>query len=110
MRIAFIGVGSIGRPMAAQLITAGHALTVHDARREAAADLPAGGAVWAESPSAAARQSDLIATCLPGPAEMEEVCLGARGIVAAIPEGALYIDHTTNSPDLVRRVHATLAA
>ncbi|HEV8439619.1 MAG TPA: NAD(P)-dependent oxidoreductase [Methylomirabilota bacterium] len=109
MRIGFIGVGSIGRPMAGQLLAAGHALTVHDARREAAAELLAGGAVWAESPAETAAQCEMVATCLPGPAEMEQVCLGPRGIVAAIGDGALYVDHTTNSPLLVRRVHALLS-
>jgi 3-hydroxyisobutyrate dehydrogenase len=110
MRIGFIGVGNIGHPLAGQLLAAGHALTVHDARREAAAELLAAGAAWAESPADLAVGCELVATCLPGPAEMEQVCLGSRGIVAGIREGALYVDHTTNSPLLVRRVHARLAA
>src|SRR5204862_8274576 len=49
------------------------------------------------------------ATCLPGPTEMEQVCLGPGGIVEHLRPGALYIDHTTNAPALVRRVHALLA-
>jgi 3-hydroxyisobutyrate dehydrogenase len=110
MRIGFIGVGSIGHPMAGQLLAAGHRLIVHDARPEAAAQLIAGGAAWGESPADVAARCELVATCLPGPAEMEEVCLGARGIVGAIREGGLYVDHTTNSPTLVRRVHGMLAA
>jgi 3-hydroxyisobutyrate dehydrogenase-like beta-hydroxyacid dehydrogenase len=110
MRIGFIGVGSIGHPMAGQLLAAGHRLIVHDVRPEAAAQLIAGGAAWGESPADVAARSELVATCLPGPAEMEEVCLGARGIVGAIREGGLYVDHTTNSPTLVRRVHGMLAA
>jgi len=110
MRIGFIGVGSIGHPMAGQLLAAGHRLIVHDVRPEAAAQLIAGGAAWGESPADVAAQCELVATCLPGPAEMEAVCLGARGIVGAIREGGLYVDHTTNSPMLVRRVHGVLAA
>lgn len=110
MRIGFIGVGNIGHPLARQLLAAGHALTIHDTRREAAAELLAAGAAWAESPADLAGGCELIATCLPGPAEMEQVCLGPRGIVAGIRAGALYVDHTTNSPQLVRRMHATLAA
>lgn len=110
MRIGFVGVGNMGRPMAGQLLGAGHALLVHDRRREAAAELVAAGAVWAESPADLAARSELVATCLPGPAEMEQVCLGPAGIAEGIRRGALYIDHTTNSPLLVRRAHAALAA
>jgi len=110
MRIGFIGVGSIGHPMAGQLLAAGHTLTVHDVRPEAAAQLIAGGAAWGESPADVAARCELVATCLPGPAEMEEVCFGARGIVSAVRQGGLYVDHTTNSPMLVRRVHGVLAA
>ena len=108
MRIAFIGVGNIGRPMAGQLLAAGHTLAVHDVRREAAADLLAAGAAWAGSPAEAAAAAEVVATCLPGPAEMEPVCLGPRGIAEGIRPGALYVDHTTNAPALVRRVHAAL--
>lgn len=110
MRIGFIGVGNIGHPMAGQLLNAGHALTIHDVRREAGSDLVAAGAAWADSPAALAGECEVIATCLPGPPEMEKVCLGPSGILEGVEPGALYVDHTTNSPLLVRRVHATLAA
>lgn len=110
MRIGFIGVGSIGLPMAGQLLATGHQLTVHDVRPEAATQLIATGAAWADSPADVAARCELVATCLPGPTEMEAVCFGARGIVGAIQEGGLYVDHTTNSPMLVRRVHGVLAA
>ena len=68
------------------------------------------GAEWSDSPAALAAECEVVATCLPGPVEMEQVCLGPCGIVGHIKPGALYIDHTTNSPLLVRRVHAVLAA
>jgi 3-hydroxyisobutyrate dehydrogenase len=110
VKIGFIGVGNIGAPIAGQLLRAGHALAVHDVRREAAGALLAAGAAWAESPAALAGDCEVIVTCLPGPAEMEAVCLGAGDLVAQLKPGMLYIDHTTNSPALVRRVHATLAA
>src|SRR5262245_9653412 len=110
MKLGFIGVGSIGSPMAGQLLRAGHALVVHDVRRENAAALLAAGAAWADSPAAVASECEVVATCLPGPKEMEQVTLGPKGIVEGIREGALYIDHTTNSPLLVRRVHGLLQA
>jgi 3-hydroxyisobutyrate dehydrogenase len=83
---------------------------IHDVRREAAAGLLAAGAAWAESPADLAARSEVVATCLPGPAEMEAVCLGPRGLLEGVAPGTLYLDHTTNSPMLIRRVHAALAA
>ena len=110
MQIGFIGVGNIGAPIVGQLLAAGHRLLVHDIRRAAADPILAAGAEWSESPGALAAQCEVVATCLPGPAEMEQVCLGAGGIVEQLKPAALYIDHTTNAPALVRRVHALLAA
>jgi 3-hydroxyisobutyrate dehydrogenase-like beta-hydroxyacid dehydrogenase len=109
MKIGFIGVGNIGAPIAGQLLAAGHALTVHDLRRAAAEALLRAGAAWAATPAALARECEVALTCLPGPVEMEQVCLGPDGIVAHLKPGTLYIDHTTNAPAMVRRVHAMLA-
>ena len=110
MKIGFIGVGNIGAPIAGQLLKAGHELLVRDLRREAAADLLAAGAAWAESTAEMAAGCETVCTCLPGPKEMEAVCLGAGGLVESLKPGSLYIDHTTNAPALVRRVHGLLAA
>ena len=109
MRVGFIGVGSIGRPMAEKILSAGFALTVHDLRREAAAPLLAGGAIWADTPRAVAETCEVVCTCLPGPPEMETVVLGPKGIAEGIQPGTVYVDHTTNSPLLVRRVHEMLS-
>ena len=109
MKIGFIGVGNIGAPLAGQLLKAGHALIVHDIRREAADALLEAGAQWSPLPAALAAQCEVVITCLPGPAEMEAVCLGPGDLVSHLGPGALYIDHTTNSPELVRRVRALLA-
>src|SRR5262249_1726547 len=110
MRIGFIGVGNIGNPMAGQLLAAGHSLVVHDLRREAGSNLVAAGATWAESPCAAAAQSEIVATCLPGPAEREAVTLGSGGILESLAAGAVYIDPTANAPLLVRKVDAVVRA
>jgi len=109
MKIGFIGTGNIGAPIAGQLLKAGHQLLVHDIRRNAAEPLLASGAEWSDTPAVLAAQCEIVATCLPGPKEMEAVCLGPSGIVAHLKPGALYIDHTTNAPSLARRVHALLA-
>jgi 3-hydroxyisobutyrate dehydrogenase len=109
MKIGFIGTGNIGAPIAGQLLRAGHQLLVHDIRRNAAEPLLASGAEWCDTAMTLAGQCEVVATCLPGPKEMEQVCLGPPGIAAHLKPGALYIDHTTNAPSLVRRVHALLA-
>ena len=109
MRVGFIGVGNIGRPMAEQILKAGFPLVVHDIRKDAAASLIRHGASWADSPKEVAQQSDVVCTCLPGPPEMEEVFLGERGVAEGISADATYIDHTTNSPALVKKVHRVLS-
>lgn len=109
MRIGFIGTGNIGAPMAASILKAGHELVVHDIHRDKTTPLVEQGAVWASSPAEVAAQCDITCTCLPGPAEMEPVTLGPGGILEGARPGSIYIDHTTNSPLLARRVHGIFA-
>ena len=104
MKIGMIGLGNMGGPMADWVLRAGFPLVVHDLRKDTAAGLMQRGATWADSPQALAEQCDLVATCVPGPLEMETVALGPQGLVNGIRSGAIYIDHTTNSPETVRRV------
>ncbi len=109
MRIGFIGLGNMGGPMALHLIKAGdHSVQVFDVRREAAAPHLAAGAVWSDSPQQLAAQSELIFTSLPGPPEVEDVMFGTAGIIHAIRPGSVYVDLSTNSPTLVRRIHQVL--
>lgn len=109
MRIGFIGTGNIGKPMANQLLNAGMNLLVHDVRQEAAQSLVDDGAVWVSSPKEVARLSEIVCTCLPGPLEMKDVVFGENGIADNLRDGSLYIDYTTNSSALVKRVHGVLA-
>ena len=67
MRIGFIGLGNMGRHMARHLIHAGHLVTVHDSRPEAAAEHLALGARWADTPAACAEDAELLITMLPNP-------------------------------------------
>jgi 3-hydroxyisobutyrate dehydrogenase len=106
MRIGFIGLGMMGHHMVANLQKAGHDLVVYDIRREAAEDALERGAGWAETPADAARQSEIVMTSLPGPKEVEHVALGGDGILAGAPAGTIYIDLSTSSPTLIRRIHA----
>ena len=109
MRIGYIGTGNIGAPMAGSVLKAGYQLVVHDINEERARGLVDQGADWADSPAAVATQCDIICTCLPGPAEMEQVTLGPGGILEGARQGSVYIDQTTNSPLLVQRVHGLFA-
>jgi 3-hydroxyisobutyrate dehydrogenase-like beta-hydroxyacid dehydrogenase len=105
MRLGFVGTGTMGAPMAGCLIDAGHQLTVYDVRSNAAAALCARGARLAENPAAAARDSEALFTSLPGPQEVEAAVLEpATGILAGLRAGGVYIDMTTNSPAVARRL------
>jgi 3-hydroxyisobutyrate dehydrogenase-like beta-hydroxyacid dehydrogenase len=110
MRVGFIGLGNMGEPLAGFVLKAGFSLVVHDIRREAAAALLEQGAIWADSPGDVAAQCNVICTCVPGPPEMQAVTLGPRGILERIQPGAVYVDHTTNAPAVVRHVGAMLEA
>jgi 3-hydroxyisobutyrate dehydrogenase len=109
MKVGFIGLGTMGAFMAANIQKAGYALVIHDIRREAGANRIAAGAVWADSPKAVAEQCDVIFTSLPGPKEVEPVVFGADGILAGIRPGAAYFDLSTNSQALVKRFAEALA-
>src|SRR5437763_5675634 len=105
MKVGFIGLGTMGASMAANLQKAGHELVVHDIRRAAAERHLAAGAVWADNPKALAEQCQVIFTSLPGPPEVEAVALGDEGLLAGMRDGAAWFDLSTNSPTLVRRLH-----
>jgi 3-hydroxyisobutyrate dehydrogenase-like beta-hydroxyacid dehydrogenase len=79
MRFGFIGLGNLGRQLAANLLRGGFEVTVHDLDPEAAADLIGAGAIWASSPKAAAETADSVITCLPSPAAVAAVVAGENG-------------------------------
>ena len=110
MRVGWIGLGTMGGPMAANLQTAGAALIVHDLHRQAAGRHLAAGAVWADSPRAVAAGADVVFTSLPAPADVETVATGPDGLLAGLRPGAVWFDLSTNSVALVRDLHARCAA
>ena len=110
MELGFIGLGTMGSSMALNALKAGHHLTVNDLNRDAAGPHLEAGAAWADSAREVAEASDIVFTSLPGPPEVEAVALGERGILAGIRPGKVYFDLSTNSPTLVRRLHAAFAA
>jgi len=111
MKIGFIGLGTMGRHMAANLQKAGHELVVHDVRKDAAEPHVKNGARWADTPRAVAEAVDVVFTSLPGPAEVEAVALDERGgLLTGLTAGKAYFDLSTNSPTVVRRLHAIFKA
>lgn len=107
MRVGFIGLGNMGGPMALNTLKeGGHSMVVHDLRPDAGAEVLAEGAAWADTPAAVARASEIVCTSLPGPPQVEAVALGPGGILEGMEPGKVYIDLSTNSPSLVRRLHA----
>jgi 3-hydroxyisobutyrate dehydrogenase-like beta-hydroxyacid dehydrogenase len=105
MRLGFVGTGTMGAPMAGRLIDAGHQVAVYDVRPDATAALCARGARSAENPAAVARASEVVFTSLPGPTEVEHVAFDpGSGILAGLQQGGAFIDMTTNSPAVARRV------
>ena len=108
--IAFLGLGVMGAPMAGHLARAGHRLTVYNRTTSKAealvARLVAEGyeTTSAPSPSEAAAGQDVVLTCLGNDQDLAEVVLEEGGALAAMREGAVYIDHTTVSPAMARRI------
>ncbi|HZQ15801.1 MAG TPA: NAD(P)-dependent oxidoreductase [Gaiellaceae bacterium] len=105
-RLGFVGLGNLGRHLAASLARAGFPLTVHDAREEAAEPLVALGATQAASPRAVADASDSVFTCLPSPAAVTEV---VEQLAAGLRPGATWIDSSTNDAHELQRLAAVLA-
>lgn len=104
-RIGFIGLGNMGRHMAGHLLAAGHPLCVYNRSRDKADELLARGARWCDTPGEVAAEADVVITMVGYPKDVEEVYLGADGIVARARK-ALLIDMTTSSPALAARIAA----
>jgi 3-hydroxyisobutyrate dehydrogenase len=104
--VGFIGLGNMGSGMTRNLQQAGFPLVVNDIRRESAADLIAGGAVWADTAAEVAAASDVVITMLPTPRHVDAVVNGPTGILAGIADGGTWIDMSTSVPDVADRLRA----
>lgn len=107
--VGFVGLGTMGGRMAANLQNAGFKLVVHDLHRQLASHYVNAGAVWADSPRALASQADVIFSSLPEPPDVEAVALGPDGLIAGVKAGSAYFDLSTNSPSVVKKLHAVFA-
>jgi 3-hydroxyisobutyrate dehydrogenase-like beta-hydroxyacid dehydrogenase len=102
--IGFIGLGTIGGAIARNIQKAGYPMMVHDILPEVVQPLISKRVQSAKSPSLVARHCRIIFTSLPGPSEVEAVALGADGLVREIQNGSVYVDLSSSSPDLIRRI------
>ncbi len=105
MDIGYIGLGNMGSGMADNILKAGHSLTVYDCRREAAKPFIERGAALADNPRAVAEVSKIVFTSVPGPKEVEALALGKDGIIEGINTDGVYIDFSTITPALARKIY-----
>jgi len=108
--LAFVGTGTMGGPMAARLLGAGHDVRVHDAVAAATAPLVAAGATAWPSAAGAAAGARVAMLSLPGPAEVEAVVTGPDGVLAADPLPRVVVDLSTNAVPMVRRLRERCGA
>src|SRR5207245_10228996 len=104
MKISFIGLGSMGRPMARHLLQAGYQVTVYNRTRARADELKQFDPVVADSPAAAARDAEVLVTMVADDAALEDAMLGPHGALAALSRGASHVSMSTISPALSRRL------
>ncbi len=103
--IGFVGLGTMGGPMASRLVAAGHPLVVHDLDPGPVTALVEAGAAPADSPAELAGRVDLLLTSLPHPDHVEEVMVGGAAL-AHLRAGTVWVDLTTNRPELLTELAA----
>jgi 2-hydroxy-3-oxopropionate reductase len=108
--IGFIGLGIMGRPMAKNLLKAGYPLVVHSRSRGPVDEIARAGAKVGSSPRDVAAQSDVLITMLPNSPDVELVALGRDGIIEGARSGLLFVDMSTISPIVTKKVGEALAA
>jgi len=103
-RIGFVGAGTMGIPMIANLLKAGFSVLAYDVRPEAVEEAKKRGAAAAGSSAEAARDSELVITMLPSSSDVEAAYLGPKGVLEGAPAGRLCVDMSTIDPGMSRRV------
>lgn len=106
MRVAFIGLGIMGSPMAANLLRAGLEVTVYTRTPARAASVLELGATWADSVPEAVRDAEIIATMLPDSPDVRTVLEGAGGAFDSATRGSLFVDFSTIRPDIASDLHS----
>ncbi|MDR7344547.1 2-hydroxy-3-oxopropionate reductase [Pantoea alhagi] len=109
MKVGFIGLGIMGKPMSKNLVKAGYSLVVRDFSEQNEAELIELGAATAKTPKAVAEQCDVIVTMLPNSPHVKEVALGENGIIEGAKPGTVLIDMSSIAPLASREIHDALA-
>lgn len=110
MRVAFVGLGVMGYPMAGFLAKAGHDTVVYNRTPAKAAQwVDEHGGFSAPTPGAAAAGADIVFVCVGNDDDVREVVLGAAGVLAKMADGGIVVDHTTASATIAREIHAAAA-
>lgn len=110
MRVAVIGLGTMGAPMAGHLLDAGHELTVHNRTRERELPLAERGAARAASPAEAAAEADAALICVSDTPDLEAVLFGGDGVAQGLAAGGTVVDCSTVSPSATVELAERLAA
>jgi 3-hydroxyisobutyrate dehydrogenase-like beta-hydroxyacid dehydrogenase len=106
LRVGFIGLGLMGKPMAGHILRAGYPLTVHNRSQAAVDELVAQGAQAATAPREVAENSDVVITMLPDSPDVEAVINAPNGILAGARPGLIHVDMSTISATATRRIAA----
>jgi 2-hydroxy-3-oxopropionate reductase len=109
-RIGFIGLGIMGKPMSKNLLKGGYPVVVHSRRRGPVDEVVKAGAKAGASPKDVAAQSDVLITMLPNSPDVEQVALGKDGIIEGARPGLIFVDMSTISPIVSKKVGEALAA
>lgn len=110
MQVGFIGLGVMGKPMALNLLKAGHGLTVYDIMQPAVEELVQAGASAADSPKAVAQASECVITMLPNAAIVEATFLGESGLLAGALAGQVFVDMSSVAPQTSQKMAGLAAA
>ena len=105
--VGFVGIGSMGSGMAANLVAAGHRVVVWNRTRERAEGVL--GAEVASTPAALARECQVVMICVSDTPDVEEIVGGKDGLLEGLTPGTLLIDHSTISPSATRRLAGLMA-
>ena len=111
-KVAFLGLGVMGYPMAGHLATAGHQVSVYNrtAAKSAAFCAEFAGSAHGLTPKAAVKDADIVFCCVGNDADLRSVVLGADGALAGMKPGAIFFDHTTASADVARELYSAATA
>ncbi|MSO55555.1 MAG: 2-hydroxy-3-oxopropionate reductase [Acidobacteria bacterium] len=109
-KIGFVGLGIMGRPMAKNLLKAGHTVTVYDIVPSGMDDVAASGAQKGSSPRDVASRTDIIITMVPDGPEVEQAILAADGVLAGAKKGSIVVDMSSISPIVAQKVGAACEA